>query len=145
MSFIFKSFSEEAQRESLIQTFVELSICCGVLYCIISLSAFLATSAIIGFLTVVGALMAIGQFPNALSLLIYYKKFVDGLVFVATMTVGVSLGLTAASSVVFAGIFFSLYLRWGENLYPKKESTESFLRRIQGSLKKFRPDKFWKW
>ena len=144
MSFIFKSFSEEAQRESLIKTLFELFLCCGALYAIVATSAFLATSAILGFLTLASFLLVLGNFSGLLLVLCQNKKYIDGFLFLSSLVAGFKLGVIAASSLIFTGIFFSLYLRWGENLYPKKESTESFSSRIQRSLKKIHLKKFWK-
>ena len=144
MSFILKSFSEETRQESLLQILIELSICCGVLFCIVSLSAFLATSAILGFLTVSAFLLALGNFSGLLLILCQNKKWVDGLLFFSSLIIGFKLGVIASASLIFAGIFFSLYLRWGESFYPKKETTESFLSRIQRTFEKFRTDGFWK-
>ncbi len=118
---VFNRSANDHDEATIMHTFIELAICCGVLITIASLTAFLATSAILGFLTVVGLLFALGHFESLIGLLINYRKYVDGVLFGLTLFFGVKLGITAMASVIFAGVFFSLVLRWGYRHLPKRK------------------------
>lgn len=141
---IYEPLSVEARQESLISTLIELFLCCGILYAIVSLSAFLASSAILGFLTVSAFLLMLSHFEGMLDFLCRNKRWTDGFLFLSSLFVGVQLGITAASSLIFAGIFFSLWLRWQGRHLPDKPESPSFTDEVKRKLKGFRIPRPWK-